>query len=185
MKRQFYEGKSGFTIFEMMVTITILILFFTYTLRFNFNPRTDSEKSELISVWIAWRIRTEIQNISIWRMPKKDGRIAKTTIMTFTTGSILTEYYSGGTLLDSVAYNNPFFEWDKKYVIKSITWSWSAASQYTGTGKLIIEPSGLSFSGSGVTANNNTILEIRVWYNIASRKIIIDKRTGQIIEKKQ
>ncbi|GAB0175055.1 MAG: hypothetical protein HHAS10_09340 [Candidatus Altimarinota bacterium] len=184
MKRQFYGGKSGFTIFEMMVTITILIFFFIFALRFNWNPRTDSEKSELISVGIAGRVRTEIQNISIGKMPKKDGRIAKTTIITFSTGSILTEYYSGGTLIDSGSFNNPFFEGDRKYVIKSITWSGSA-TPYTGTGKLVIEPSGITFSGSPGTINANTLLEIRVGYNFPTRKIIIDKRTGQIIEKKQ
>lgn len=184
MKRQSYLNQSGFTIFEMMVTVTVLIMFFTYTLQFNWNPRTDSEKSELISVWIAWRLRTEIQNISIGKMPKKDGRIAKTTIITVSTGSILTEYYSWWTLLDSKSYNTPFFEWDPKYVIKSITWTWSASS-YTGTGKIIIEPSGITFSGSPITANNNTLLQIRVGYNFSTRKIIIDRRTGQISEVKQ
>lgn len=184
MKRQSSLGKSGFTIFELMVTITLLVLFFTYTLQFNWNPRTDSEKSDLISVWIAWRIRTEIQNISIGKMPKKDGKIAKSTIITFTTGAILTEYYSGSTLLDSKSYNSPFFEWDPKYLIRTITWTGSA-SYFSWTGKLIIEPSGITFSGSPANINNNTLLELRVWYKYSTRKITIDRRTGQISEKKQ
>ena len=110
MKRQFYLSKSGFTIFELMLTVTILMMFVTFTLKFNWNPRTDSEKSELISVGIAGRIRTEIQNISIGKMPKKDGRIAKTTIITLSTGSLSTQYLSGATILDTKNYNSPFFE---------------------------------------------------------------------------
>lgn len=184
MKRQSYLGKSGFTIFELMVTVTILIMFFTYTLQFNWNPRTDSEKSNLISVGIAWRLRTEIQNISIGKMPKKDGRIAKSTIITLSTWSILTEYYSWATLLDSKSFNNPYFEWDPKYMIRGITWTGSA-SYYSWTGKIIIEPSGITFSGSDPSSINNTLVEIRVGYNLSTRKIIIDRRTGQISEKKQ
>ena len=65
MKRQLLLGKSGFTLFELMLTITIIIIFFSFAVSFNWNPRTDSEKSELISVSIAGRLRTEIQNIAI------------------------------------------------------------------------------------------------------------------------
>lgn len=186
MKRQFPMGKSGFTLFELMVTVTVLLVFFVYTLQFNWNPRTDSEKSELISVGIAGRLRTEIQNISIGKMPKIDGtgRIAKATVITISTGSILTEYYSGTTLLNAKTYNSPYFEGDPKYVIKSITWTGSANS-YVGTGKIIIEPSGITFSGSPSTSMNNTLLEIRVGYNLSTKKIIVDRRTGQISEKKQ
>ena len=164
-----------------MLSVTILLLFFGFTLSFNYNPRTDSEKSELISVSLAWQLRTEIQNISIGKMPKKDGKIAKMTIITVATGWLLIEYLSGATILGSQSFTTPFFEGDPKYVIKSITWTWSA-DFYSGTGKIIIEPSWISFSGSPLTSVNNTLLELRVGYNFSSRKIIIDRRTGKISE---
>lgn len=183
MKRQFLMGESGFTLFELMIVISMLVIFFVWTLSFNWNPRTEQEKWELLAISIAWRLREEIQNIAIGKMPKRDGNIAKTTIIDISTGWLITRYYSGTTLIDTKSFVMPFFEWDRKYVIKWVTWSGSAT---VATGwRLIIEPTGISFSWSPTTIKDNIILEIRVWYNLSSRKIIIDKRTGKISEKKQ
>lgn len=185
MKRQFLLQKSGFTIFELMLSITIIILFFAFTLSFDWNPRTDSEKSELISVSIAWQLRTEIQNISIWKMPKRDGKIAKMTQITLWTGWLTIVYKSGATTLDTVTFLSPFFEWDSKYVIKAINWTGSSTPLQNTGGIIIIEPSWITFSGSSWSIVNNSLVEIRVWYNLSNRKIIIDRRTGKISELKQ
>jgi prepilin-type N-terminal cleavage/methylation domain-containing protein len=94
MKRQFLQGKSGFTLFELMIVISIIGLFTMYTLQIDFNPRTNSEKAELMSVSLASQLRTEIQNISIGKMPVYDGRTAKQTEITLGPAGMTTRYLS-------------------------------------------------------------------------------------------
>jgi prepilin-type N-terminal cleavage/methylation domain-containing protein len=53
MKRQLDTGKSGFTLFELMLVISIIGIFTVIAMRINWNPRSDAEKADLLSVAIA------------------------------------------------------------------------------------------------------------------------------------
>jgi prepilin-type N-terminal cleavage/methylation domain-containing protein len=86
MKRQFLYGQSGFTLFELMLVIAILAIFFAATASFNYKPRTNAEKADLIAVSIASRLRTEIQNVAIGKMPQRNGNILKHTEIAISTG---------------------------------------------------------------------------------------------------
>jgi prepilin-type N-terminal cleavage/methylation domain-containing protein len=183
MKRQFLRGKSGFTLFELMIVISIIGLFTMYMIRFDFNPRTNSEKVELMAVSLASQLRTEIQNISIGKMPIYDGRTAKQTEITIWPAGMTTRYLSGTTVIATNTFTPPYFEGDTKYVIQSVIWTGSVWQEFTGQAQLILEPTRMTFTGAP-NINNNYLLDITVRYVNSTRKIIIDRRTGKISEKK-
>ncbi len=55
------------------------------TSAFNLKPQTDIEKTDRMIVRISGILREEMQNISIGRMPKRDGDI--TTVSKITVGT--------------------------------------------------------------------------------------------------
>lgn len=189
MKRQPYGSKSGFTLIELMVVIGIFGAFVLATNIFNYSPQTEAEKADRIMVGISSRLRTELQNISMWRMPKRDGVIAWAIRLDVGTWGMITTYLtwaSGVTPISRTTFASPYFDGDKKYEIKQVTWTGSSSTPigYVWSGQVIIEPNGISFSGAGITGSGYTNIEIRVWYGIRARKIILDRRTGKLIETK-
>ncbi len=76
MKRQSLGLQSGFTLFELMIVIAILGIFIATTNVFNYSPQTESEKADRMQVSIVSVLRAQIQNVSIGRMPNRDGKIS-------------------------------------------------------------------------------------------------------------
>ena len=189
MKRQSFPSQSGFTLFELMIVITVFSIFVMITSSFDWRPQTDIEKADRMMIVVSSTLRTEMQNISIGKMPRRDGKTATTTTITVWTGGMVTTYTSSvHGVIWSGAFISPFFDGDVKYTINSVTWTGSTTnSGTTGTGDLIITPQWVSFSGAGIgwTPPWYTILEVVVGYNRASRKVTLDRRTGRIIESKQ
>lgn len=85
MKRQPLRPQSGFTIFEIVVVITIIGIFIAATGAFDLKPQTDIEKTDRMIVRVSGLLREEMQNISIGRMPKRDGEV--TTVSKITIGT--------------------------------------------------------------------------------------------------
>lgn len=187
MKRQSFPSQSGFTLFELMIVITVFSIFVMITSSFDWRPQTDIEKADRMMIVVSSTLRTEMQNISIGKMPRRDGKTATTTTITVWTGGMVTTYTSSvHGVIWSGAFISPFFDGDVKYTINSVTWTGSTTnSGTTGTGDLIITPQGISFSGAGIYGSGYTLLDIRVGYNNASRRVILDRRTGKITESKQ
>ena len=189
MKRQLHGVKSGFTLFELMVVIAIFWAFILATNIFNYSPQTESEKWDRMMVAISGRLKTELQNMSMGRMPKRNGEIAKTIRIDMSNSAMTMNYFTGvditGTPFFSGSFRNPFFDGDIKYDIKSVTWSGSSTvGSFSWIGQIIIAPTDISFSGAGITGSGYTSVEIKVGYNSRSRKVILDRRTGKIIETK-
>jgi prepilin-type N-terminal cleavage/methylation domain-containing protein len=189
MKRQSFPSQSGFTLFELMIVITVFSIFVMITSSFDWRPQTDIEKADRMMIVVSSTLRTEMQNISIGKMPRRDGKTATNTTINISSGGLLTTYTSSVSgVIWSGAFSIPFFDGDPKYLIRSVTWTGSTTNTgTTGTGDLIITPQGVSFSGAGIwwTPPWYTMLEIVVGYNNASRKVTLDRRTGRIIESKQ
>ncbi len=82
MKRQLFQSKYGFTLFELMIVITIVGIFYAATAGFDWRPQTDMEKSDRMVVAISSTIRTETQNMSIGKMPRNNGYVSKMTVIT-------------------------------------------------------------------------------------------------------
>lgn len=76
MKRQSLGSQSGFTLFELMIVIAILGIFIATTNVFNYTPQTESEKADRMQVSIVSMLRGQLQNVSIGRMPNRDGKMA-------------------------------------------------------------------------------------------------------------
>lgn len=128
MKRQLYGAKSGFTLFELMIVIAIFGSFILATNIFNYSPQTESEKADRMMVAISGRLKTELQAISMGRMPKRDGVISRAIQIDIGTGGMVSSYLTGSNY--SVTYASggfriPFFDGDTKYEIKSVTWTGS------------------------------------------------------------
>lgn len=189
MKRQLVWWQYGFTLIELMIVITIFGVLVVATNIFTYTPQSESEKADRMMVAISSRIKSELQNISLWRMPKRDGKIAKTVKIEIGTGGMITSYMTGAssnTEISSWSFRAPFFDTDRKYEIKSVIWTGSTTNPigYSWTWEFIIDANNFIFSGAGISGSWYTLLEIRVWYNTKTRKVIIDRRTGKIIEKK-
>ncbi len=186
MKRQLFRSQSGFTLFELMIVITIFWAFILATSVFDWRPQTDMEKSDRMVIAISDILRREMQNISIGKMPKRDGVIAVKTTITIGTWGVTTSYSWASAEIGSGVFREPYFDGDTKYRIKNVTWTGSTSvSPLSGTGQIIIEPAGITFSGAGIFGSGYTMIEIRVGYNIFTRKITFDRRTGKISETKQ
>jgi hypothetical protein len=91
-----------------------------------------------MQVAISGRLKTELQNISIGRMPKRDGNVANYVKMIIGSGGISTSYYTGETASTPIGTDQffpPYFDGVKEYDIKSVTWTGGSmtASGYIGT----------------------------------------------------
>lgn len=95
MKRQLLGSQYGFTLFELMIVITIFIAFIGATNIFTTSPQTDVEKADRMKAVVSDMFRSEIQNISIGHMPKRDGKIASSIEIALSTGALLTKYLTG------------------------------------------------------------------------------------------
>ncbi len=190
MKRQLFRSKYGFTLFELMIVMTIFGIFVMATSMFDWRPQNDMERSDRMVVSISSTLRTEVQNVTIGKMPRHNGLISTKTILTIWTWGLYTSYSWTTGEIGSGAFINPYFDGDTKYIIKNVTWTWSnTVWSISWTGQIIIEPTGISFSGAGITWSGFTLVEIRVGYdnpdqNIHTRKITFDRRTGKISETK-
>ena len=191
MKRQLHGVKSGFTLFELMVVIAIFWAFILATNIFNYSPQTESEKWDRMMVAISGRLKTELQNMSMGRMPKRNGDIAWVIQLDIGTGGLSMRYLTGMTATNPIytgSFLVPFFDGDRKYEIKTVTWTGSITPSdwQTGSGIVLIGQWDITFTGgtSPSAIRNNTLLEIKVGYNSRTRKIILDRRTGKIIETK-
>ena len=187
MKRQPLRPQSGFTIFEIVVVITIIGIFIAATGAFDLKPQTDIEKTDRMIVRVSGLLREEMQNISIGRMPKRDGEVTTVSKITIGTWGMIAQYFTGivsTNALWSQTFNRPFFDNDLQYDIKNVIWSGSSFwnAPYFWTGEIIIAPSGITFSGTNITGSGYTIFEIRVWYGQARRKLTLDRRTWKITE---
>ena len=80
MKRQLFRSKYGFTLFELMIVITIIGIFYAATAGFDWRPQNDMEKSDRMIVAISSSIRTEVQNMTIGKMPRLNGYISLSLI---------------------------------------------------------------------------------------------------------
>lgn len=186
MKRQSFPSQSGFTLFELMIVITVFSIFVMITSSFDWRPQTDIEKADRMMIVVSSTLRTEMQNISIGKMPKRDGQTAVMTKITVSSGWLLTSYSGTTTEIGSGRFMKPFFDADTKYLIRTVTWTWSTTNTgTTGTGEVIIDTSWVTFSGAGIYGSGYTLLEVRVGYNNATRKVTLDRRTGKITESKQ
>lgn len=170
-----------------MIVITIVGIFYAATAGFDWRPQTDMEKSDRMVVAISSTIRTETQNMSIGKMPRNNGYVSKMTVITIWTGGMLTSYSWSNGMIWSGTFVNPYFDGDSKYAIKSVIWTGSStvAGGTSWTGEIIIAPTGIVFSGAGITWSWFTLLEIKVGYNVFTRKIVFDRRTGKISETKR
>ncbi len=189
MKTQLYGAKSGFTLFELMIVIAIFGSFVLATNIFNYSPQTESERADRMMAAVSGKLKTELQNMSMWRMPKRDGKIAQLIQIEIGTGGLTYTYMTGtsiATQIFSWSFRRPFFEWDTKYEIKSVIWTGSntVVNGFTGTGQLIIEPTNMTFTGVGISGSGYTLLEIKIGYNTRTRKVILDRRSGKVIETK-
>ncbi len=189
MKRQPLKSKYGFTLFEIVVVITIIWIFIAATGAFDLKPQTDIEKSDRMIVRISGIFKEEIQNISIGRMPKRDWGLTTVTKISVGTGGMIAQYFTGLTAtipLWSQSFSKPFFDTDPQYDIKSSIWTGSTLwyPPFVWSGEVIIAANGITFSGTNITWSGFSILEVRVWYGQARRKMTLDKRTGKITELK-
>lgn len=189
MKRQSFRTKSGFTLFELMFVITIFWVFIYATSAFNYTPQTESERADrmMISVWAI--VKTALQNVSIGKMPNRDGNISAVIKMTVGTGGITTAYFTWASATNPIkteTFSIPYFDRDPKYSIMSVTWTGSSTTTIgvIGTGQIIIDSDTISFSGAGITGSGYTLVEIKTGYSIRSRKVILDRRTGKLTETK-
>ena len=187
MKRQPLGLKSGFTLVELMIVITIFWVFVLTTNIFNYAPKTEAEKADRMIILIWSMLKTELQNVFIGRMPNRDGKIATRVEMRIGTWGITASYYTWSTGTTPFIVQNtlrPFFNNDTNYEIRSVIWTGSSTVPigHSGTWILILENSGLSFSGAWVYGSWFSILEIKVGYMFRTRKIILDRRTGKLTE---
>ena len=184
---QLIGSKYGFTLFELMLVISIFWIFVFITSSFDLRPQTNIEKTDRMQIALSSNIRTEMQNIRIGKMPQRDGRIASSTIITIGTGGASTEYMSGVSIIDTKTFNRPFFDNDTIYEIKDVIWTGSSSfpNGMSWTGQVIIGTSGISFSGINISGSGYTLLEIQVWYNNTTRRIVLDRRTGKLSETKR
>lgn len=186
MKRQLLGSQSGFTLFELMIVIAIFSAFVVVTGSFDWRPQTDIEKADRMQVVISSTLRKEVQDISIGKMPKRDGKTTIMTTLTIGTGGISTSYSGRTNEIGSGSFLFPFFDGDTKYVIRNVTWTGSSTnSGLTDSGIVMITTSGITFSGAGISGSGYTLLDIRVGYNNATRRVTLDRRTGKITESKQ
>ena len=60
---------------------------------------------------------------------------------------------NGATEIGSGSFAIPFFDGDPKYLIRTVLWTGSTqvGTGVYGTGQIIIEPAGISFSGVGIS----------------------------------
>lgn len=191
MKTQLYGAKSGFTLFELMIVIAIFGSFVLATNIFNYSPQTESEKADRMMVAISGRLKTEVQNMSMGRMPNRDGLIAWTIRIDIGTGWIMTRYLTGVTswvIISTWTFSAPFYDKDAEYKIVSVTWTGSntPSDWQTGTGIVMILPTWIIFTWgtNPLTIGNNPLLEIKLWYKVRTRKVILDRRSGKVIETK-
>ncbi len=188
MKRQLFRSKYGFTLFELMIVMTIFGIFVMATSMFDWRPQNDMERSDRMVVSISSTLRTEVQNVTIGKMPRHNGLISTKTIITIWTWGLYTSYSWATGEIGSGAFINPYFDGDTNYKIKRVSWTWSSnTGNFLGTGQIIIQPSGVTFSWVNISdqQQNYTLLEILVGYgNTFSRKITFDRRTGKISETK-
>lgn len=191
MKTQLYGAKSGFTLVELMVVIAIFGSFVLATNIFNYSPQTESEKADRMMVAISGRLRTELQNMSMWRMPNRDGKIARTIQIDIGTGWMITRYLTGVTSWVNIStgvFLAPFYDKDAEYKIVSVIWTGSSTpsdwQQWTGI--VMILPTWIIFTWgtNPTTIGNNIFLEVKLWYKVRTRKVILDRRSGKIIETK-
>ncbi len=188
MKRQLILSQSGFTLFELMIVIAIFSAFVVVTGSFDWRPQTDIEKADRMQVVLSSTLRSEIQNVSIGKMPKRDGKTATLTTLTIGTGGVITSYSGTTGEIWSGSFLYPFFDGDAKYILNRVTWTWSTSTGgYVGTGQVLIRTSGISFSWTNISDANQgyNILEIQAKYNQAYRTVSLDRRTGKITESKR
>jgi prepilin-type N-terminal cleavage/methylation domain-containing protein len=135
MKRQSKLSKSGFTLIELMIVIAILGIFFVATTSFNWKPRTNAERADLLSVAVSSRLREAIQNITIGRMPTRNGKVAKQAEITIGTGGMSVVYKDNtNSIITTENFLAPFIDNDKEYTLNRVTFTGAAISGHTVNG---------------------------------------------------
>ena len=170
-----------------MIVITIFATFILATSIFDGKPQTNIEKTDRMQIAVSGILRNEMQNIIIGKMPRNGGQTASKTVLTIGTGGIYTSYITGSTEIGSGSFAVPYFDGDAIYAIKNVTWTGSSGvpNGISGTGQVIIQTTGVSFSGVGITGSGYSLLEVKLGYNNTIRKVTLDRRTGKISETKQ
>lgn len=92
MKRQSKGFQSGFTLFEIILVITIIGIFLAATNFASWKPKTSQEKVLRIKNGVSDYLRRDILDSNMGKMPMRNGKIATTTIISLSTGSISSRY---------------------------------------------------------------------------------------------
>lgn len=189
--QMFYKKNSTFsqkwfTLAELMIVITIIGILSIMATSFDFNKKTDQEKRDRFVTRIGSMIRTNNiamtsgKGIKVWT-----GIINPSSIrLSFATGSIITAYYSGITVIGTGdTLMNPFF-WESGYTLdgfyRSNGTNLTLTSALVTPMAVIFENGNISFTGSDSSVQSSVVIGMNVWYHGSKKILELDRRFGRV-----
>lgn len=123
-----YLKNTGFTLFELMVTMAIIALLYTVAMSFTQNPAIYREKAIRIQSYIEDSLKSARTNTIIGKGPRTTNNqilLVQKRDVIISSGNIQTIYYTGGTTNtgSEKQIQFPFFDSDKKYTVNNMTWT--------------------------------------------------------------
>lgn len=181
-----FMQKNAFTLPELMIVITIIAILSLMVTNFDFNRKTDTEKRDRFVTRLVSMTNTNKINMITGRGVLLGGNIVNPshTEIVVSSGSIVTHYYSGQTIIGTgEVISSPFFG-ESGYKIDSI-YGYSDKSLtskiiFTAPLRITFTSAGdISYSGNNIT-NDVIIIGLRMGYHWMFETIEFDRRSGKI-----
>ena len=136
--QSFYSKNTGFTLFELMITMAIVALLYTIAMSFTQNPAIYREKTIRMQSYIEDSLKSARTNTMIGKGPRilnNQILLVQKREVLVSSGNIQTIYYTGTTNTGSEKQIQfPFFDSDKKYTVTNISGNCISGTPSTFTG---------------------------------------------------